>query len=257
MSERYAERVVEAFGAFDLEPHLVALGYVGSISHGTHGEVIDDVDLMGIVVPPPRHVIGLGQWQHWVHQKDELDVVLYSAHKMVSLMLKQNPNVLGFLWLEPEHIVHRSPWFDRLVESRDAFISKGAYKSFSGYAYSQLKKLQQGAYKGYMGEKRKALVDRFGYDPKNAAHLIRLLRMAVEFLETGEVNVYRHEDRDELRHIKQGGWTLERIQAEADNLFAQAKSARDRSPLPEKPDHDRAEALLMEMHADIIQSTLP
>lgn len=39
-----------------------------------------------------------------------------------------------------------------------------------------------------MGEKRKQLVAKHGYDTKNASHLIRLLRMGMEFLTVEEIN---------------------------------------------------------------------
>jgi hypothetical protein len=44
---------------------------------------------------------------------------------------------------------------------------------------------------GYMGQKRRELVRRVGYDAKNAAHLIRLLRMGIEFLTEGTLHVER------------------------------------------------------------------
>lgn len=56
-----------------------------------------------------------------------------------------------------------------------------------------------------MGERRKALVRRHGYDTKNAAHLIRLLRMGIEFLQSGELLVDRSgHDAGELLAIKRG-----------------------------------------------------
>jgi len=52
-----------------------------------------------------------------------------------------------------------------------------------------------------MGAKRKSLVEKFGYDTKNAAHLILLLRMGIEFLSVGVLHVKRH-DAQELLEIK-------------------------------------------------------
>ena len=43
------------------------------------------------------------------------------------------------------------------------------------------------------------MVWKYQYDVKNAAHLIRLLRMGTEFLETGRLQVYRTTDADELK----------------------------------------------------------
>jgi hypothetical protein len=99
---------------------------------------------------------------------------------------------------------------------------------------------------GYMGEKRKRLVLEHGYDAKNAAHSIRLLRMCKEFLESGAMQVYRA-DASELLEIKRGQWPLERVKQEAAELFQQIGAARERSTLPEGPDRAGAEALLIEI----------
>ncbi len=100
-------RIAEAFAAengFRLEQHLVVLGLMGSHSHGTYlpptePNAIDDIDLMGFVVPPSEFHLGLPRWQHWRLQVDDLDVVLYSLEKAVRLLLKSNPNIVGLLWL--------------------------------------------------------------------------------------------------------------------------------------------------------------
>lgn len=102
---------------------------------------------------------------------------------------------------------------------------------------------------GYMGEKRRELVRRVGYDAKNAAHLIRLLRMGIEFLKTGELIVERP-DAQELLEIKRGEWSLERVKAEAERLFALAREAYDHSSLPAEPDRQAAEQLCMEIIKD-------
>lgn len=222
----------------------IALGLMGSLSHGTYiPDHIDDVDIMGIYCPRPEDLVGLGRHEHSVWAQDELDIVAYSLGKMVGLLLKANPNVLGFLWL-PEY-VYTTPAFDRLLAMRDAFSSREAYHTFSGYAWSQYNKMENGVYRGYMGEKRKELVREFGYDVKNGAHLIRLLRMGNEFLRTGQLNV-RRSDAAELLAIKQGGWSLAQVRQEAHRLMDDARLAVSESPLPAKPDRKRAEAFLVE-----------
>jgi hypothetical protein len=95
---------------------------------------------------------------------------------------------------------------------------------------------------GYMGARRKELVKRVGYDSKNAAHLIRLLRMGVEFLIEGHLRVSRT-DSDELLAIKRGEWPLGQVKQEAERLFKLAEAAYLKSTLPPEPDIRRAEAL--------------
>ena len=102
---------------------------------------------------------------------------------------------------------------------------------------------------GYMGQKRRELVRRVGYDAKNAAHLIRLLRMSIEFLTEGTLYVERA-DATELLDIKRGAWPLEKVKTEAERLFELAQEAYVRSSLPPEPDRSRAERLCVEMIAD-------
>jgi hypothetical protein len=99
---------------------------------------------------------------------------------------------------------------------------------------------------GYMGQKRRELVRRVGYDAKNAAHLIRLLRMGIEFLTEGTLHVERA-DAPELLDIKRGEWPLEKVKTEAERLFQLAQEAYVRSPLPAEPDRLMAERLCVKM----------
>ncbi|HET8712320.1 MAG TPA: nucleotidyltransferase domain-containing protein [Gemmatimonadales bacterium] len=103
MTKGIDRRIADAFEAengFALQPHLIVLGLMGSHSHGTYippeEPEIDDVDLMGFLVPPLQYHIGLPRWEHWRLQVDELDVVIYSLDKAVRLLLKSNPNIVGF-----------------------------------------------------------------------------------------------------------------------------------------------------------------
>jgi predicted nucleotidyltransferase len=227
------------------------LGYVGSHSHGTYipknnPDSIDDIDLMGLAIGPKSSYIGLGNFEQHLHQKDEWDIVVFEARKFVRLLLKQNPNVIGLLWLRGEDYIYLSEAAQQLIDQRDIFSSKLIYKSFTGYAAGQLHKMTHYKFEGYMGAKRKELVDRHGYDCKNAAHLIRLLRMGNEFLRTGVLQVFRP-DAEELKVIKTGGWTLEQVKAESQRLFAESEEALRTSPLPAEPNQQQAENLLIDL----------
>jgi hypothetical protein len=306
------EAAFEAENPFPLRPHLVVLGLMGSHSHGTYfppeePDAVDDVDLMGFVVPPLEFHLGVPRWQHWRYQEEELDVVLYSLDKAVRLLLKSNPNIVGLLWLREAEYVYRHPVFDELLGNRTIFSSLAASESFAGYAADQLKRMEafdldrmeeyeeltalltrHGAveevlqadhnkirhlaadwgvdpevlrrfrslhhshFSGYMGAKRKAMVRKYGYDVKNAAHLIRLLRMGIEFLETGRLRVFRDEDGEELMAIKRGEWSLGEVKREAERLFDLVGPARGASPLPEGPDERAANQLLIRMHREVL-----
>ncbi len=101
---------------------------------------------------------------------------------------------------------------------------------------------------GYMGEKRRGLVDEYGYDIKNAAHLIRLLRMGVEYLKEGKLTVDRTGvDADELKEIKTGKWTLEQVKEEARFWEHQLGHAFENTTLPNKPDFEGVNQLCTEI----------
>ncbi len=226
-------------------------GIRGSQAHGTyvptHPDSVDDEDLMGIVVMPMDHYIGLKSFEVQEIKFERYDLVIYDIKKFVSLLLKQNPNVIMLLWLQDHWYTKRSEWGDLLIQNRTAFSSKAAYQSFTGYAYGQLKRMTHfQAYEGYMGAKRKALVDKYGYDTKNAAHLIRLLKMGIEFLNTGQMNVFRH-DNEMLIEIKYGKWSLLKVQTEAERLFKMAEESFVRSKLPDQPNIKRANELCQEI----------
>src|ERR1700737_3261242 len=168
---------------FPVRDHLAILARRGSEAHGLWLSPdtpmgTDDRDLMGVVIPPARFYVGLSSWSSAEWSKGCWGVVLYELRKFVGLLLKQNPNVVGCLWLEPEDYLPLSDAGRLLIEHRSAFLSRdGLYASFVGYARAQLRKMEHGAFNGYMGEKRKRLVEQYGLDTKNATHLIPLLRM--------------------------------------------------------------------------------
>lgn len=239
----------------------VLVGYRGSIAHGTYrpnseATSTDDKDLMGLVVAPPEVYYGLTDYGsrgtiEIGKGTDEWDVVLYDVRKGIRLLLNGNPNVLSLLWLPENLYLYRSPLGQKLIENRHFFVGKHVYKSYVGYASSQALKMESGVYRGFMGEKRKSLVEQFGFDTKNASHLIRILRQGVEFLTTGELNVQRF-DAAELLAIKRGEWSLERVKEESARLFALAQEAYVRSDLPPGPNREGAEALCIE----IVRETL-
>lgn len=232
----------------------ILLAYRGSIAHGMYEpndmpDSIDDKDVIGVCVPPLDHYLGFrefGNQRTFELMSDPWDIVVYEARKAVKLLGGGNPNILSMLWL-PEHMyIGVEPAGHTLIENRDAFAARSTYFRFIGYARDQLRKMQGGAHLGYMGEKRKRLVAKFGYDTKNAAHLIRILRMGIEFLGDGEMHVQRH-DASELLAIKHGEWPLEKVKEEAERLFRLAGEAHERSTLPEEPDLARINDLAVEV----------
>ncbi|MFA5298144.1 MAG: nucleotidyltransferase domain-containing protein [Lutibacter sp.] len=233
----------------DIWPRIGLAGYVGSISHGTAGDVIDDVDISGIFISPESHYLGLTPIDHIVRVDvaEKYDFALFELRKYFRLLIANNPNVLSLLWIPENMYFTKNDWGKLLLENKKMFLSKKLYKTFGGYAYSQLQRMTRCCTEqAYQGAKRKERFARFGYDCKNAAHLIRLLKMGIEALASGEINIFRH-DAKMLKEIKFGGWTLEQVQSEADRLQKLLDESFVRCTLPENPDFKKTENLLMEI----------
>ena len=243
----------------DLFPdNLILAGHRGSVAHNmyipnTDPNSVDDVDLMGVFLAPVEHYIGITKTRETVERfVGKYDVVSYEYIKFVKLLLKLNPNVMSLLWIKDNHYIKRHEYGQVLIDNRNLFVSKEAYKSFTGYAWGQLKKMERFSFEGYMGIRRKKLVEKYGYDLKNASHCIRLLKMSVEFLITGELNVFRH-DAPILLQIKTGKWSLEQVKAEAKRLFILADEAYIRSKIPDKPNYDKVGKIVKEIMYDYIK----
>lgn len=236
---------------FHFEDATILCGYRGSIAHGMFEPSdkplsIDDKDVMGVCVPPIEFYFGLRHYEQTESFIGEWDTIIYELKKYISLLLKCNPNVLSLLWLDENYYIKRSPFGDMLIKNRDWFSSKKSYFSFTGYAHGQLHRMTHYKFEGYMGAKRKAIVDKFGYDVKNAAHLIRLLRMGIEFISTGKLNVKRH-DASELLEIKHGEWSLEKVKEHAEELFALSRDVFTRTILPDEPESEKIDKMLIEI----------
>ncbi len=238
----------------ELSEWAILIGYRGSIAHGLYvpqenPNSIDDKDIMSIIIPSKEYYLGLkefGSKGTKEIKQDEWDIVIYEVKKFINLLSKGNPNVLSMLWLPEDCYIYLSEEGKELIKNRNLFVSKQVYHSFVGYAYGQLHRMTHQAFQGYMGEKRKKLVKEFGYDTKNASHLIRLLRMGIEFLVEGKLYV-RRKDSHELLSIKRGEWSLEKVKETATDLFKKAELAYINSFLPNEIDIDKINSLCIKI----------
>lgn len=244
----------------DLLPqNLILLGYRGSIAHGMYipnkdPNSIDDKDIMGVFLAPKDYYLGIKNIKETKEKFiNEWDSVCYEFKKMINLLIKSNPNVLSLLWLEDNYYIYNTKYGELLIENRKIFNSKKAYHSFVGYAHGQLHRMTHYKFEGYMGEKRKRLVEKYSYDVKNGSHLVRLLKMAIEFLNEGILYVERKSDASYLLEIKKGEWTLEQVKKEADRLFKLAEESYINSKLPNEPDYKKINELCINILEDYLK----
>lgn len=82
---------------------------------------------------------------------------------------------------------------------------------------------------------RAAIEEKYGYDCKNAMHLVRLMRMCYEILSTGKVIVKRP-DAEELLAIRNGAWTYDQLLDWAKKQEAALEELYEITTLPNGPD---------------------
>ena len=88
------------------------------------------------------------------------------------------------------------------------------------------------------------------YDAKNMMHTIRLLQLSEEILSTGKLTV-RVPNRDELLSIRNGELEYEDLVNRATEMIERIDKLYETSTLPETPDKDAVERVLVEMREEL------
>lgn len=105
------------------------------------------------------------------------------------------------------------------------------------------------AYQTWLKERNESRADlekKYGYDTKHGMHLVRLLRMAREILETGQVNVWR-KDAEELKAIRNGHFKYQELVDFAEKEDNALVEIARNSPLPSQPPRDKIQNLTFEL----------
>lgn len=131
-----------------------------------------------------------------------------------------------------------------------------AYLFFNQDAYSTYCK----SYKEYWDWVEKRNEDRYNtnqkhgknYDSKNMMHTIRLLQSAVNIFKNNKIEI-RVKNRDELLDIKAGNWDYDDLLSYADELIEELNLLAEGSSLPDFPDKEKAEKILVEIREELYQ----
>jgi len=201
---------------------------VGSRGYGLDDER-SDTDYRGVFLAPAD--------LHWsLHGvPDQIECHATQEHywefeRFLVLALKANPNVLECLYTPL--VEKTTPLAEELLRMRPAFLSKLVYQTYNGYVMSQFKKMQADLRSGQVKW-------------KHVMHLIRLLLSGISVLRHGFVPVKVEEHQEQLRAIKRGemAWTeTERWRLSLHTDFDRALAD---SKLPDRPDYEAANNLLI------------
>lgn len=201
-----------------------------------------DIDEMGVCVEPHRTVIGHHRFEHYAFRTQpdgvtsgpgDLDLIVYGLRKFVHLVTAGNPTVLMMLFLPDEHVQFQTDVGADLRARRDMFLSRQAGPKFRGYLDSQRRGLLGLRSGGSRNQGRQDIRDRYGFDVKFAAHMVRLGLQGVELLTTGAITLPIPEpDRTWLLELRRGEHTkqdaLDRaaeLEARIDALMADVHRA--------------------------------
>ena len=122
-----------------LKNKIMFLTFGGSISYGTNLPT-SDIDIRGVALNSPEELIGIKSYEQYTDSNT--DTTIYTFNKLVGLLMNCNPNTIEMLGCKPEHYAMLSESGKMLIDNVGLFLSKRAFYSFSGYANSQLRRLQ-------------------------------------------------------------------------------------------------------------------
>ncbi|HVZ88057.1 MAG TPA: nucleotidyltransferase domain-containing protein [Polyangia bacterium] len=323
-----------------LPRRTIFLAKSGSHAYGTNLPT-SDLDIKGVAIPPREYFLGFLNRFEQAESREPIDAVIYDIRKYFALAADCNPNIIEMLFVDDRDVIVEVPAWNAVRARRSLFLSKKARHAFSGYAVSQLKRINthrrwlldppkkhpersdyglseqkiereqlaafesrvrkledtlggEGWTKDRVAERDEELVTRVadqidierslipiilaerrygaamrnwtayqkwkeernparaaleashGYDTKHGMHLVRLMRMALEILGTGQVIVKRP-DADELLSIRNGAWSYERLMEWATE--AERKIGEVASPtwLPHSPDRAAIDRMLVDL----------
>jgi uncharacterized protein len=141
----------------------------------------------------------------------------------------------------------RDGWSTEALATEFGSLVMSAYERERAYHNALHEYHQYERWKKLRNAKRAALEAKSGYDTKHAMHLVRLLGMCREVLETGQVVVKRTQDGDELRAIRNGEWSYDQLIEWAEREDAAMAEVAEKSSLPHSPDREWLDGLCREI----------
>lgn len=123
-----------------LKDSTIYLTKHGSYAYGTNIESSDQ-DFKGVAIPPLEYFLGYAQ-KFEQAESHQPDLVIYDIRKFFKLAADCNPSIIEVLFTdECDHLINSTAGVTLLVK-RQLFLSKKAKFTFSGYAISQLKRIE-------------------------------------------------------------------------------------------------------------------
>lgn len=100
-----------------------------------------DIDTFGLFIARPEELLGTRLRYAPMVNSEKNDDTWDELEKFIVELGKSNPNALEALFTPKKFILHLNPIIQPLLDIRDSLITKQCFKSFRGYAKSQINKM--------------------------------------------------------------------------------------------------------------------
>jgi len=246
------ENVIEGMAFPWVLERTILLAPYGSRLYGT--DVFEsDWDFKGVCIPPKDFYLGLNTFnefnntggKNFKNSNEDVDVSIIHLSKFVKDAMQGVPNNIEILFARPEDYIKVTELGQVLLDNRHLFLSKQIMRKFGGYTTSLVNKMKNGV-------GRTELIEAHGYDTKSFMQGVRLLISATEILETGDYSTYRTEI-DFLLGCRNGDFTLKEALEVIAEHEEELQRAYEQSELPDKPDYDKVNELLMGINEDALK----
>lgn len=123
-----------------VKKHTIFDCIVGSHAYGI-SRPESDYDKAGVMIPGKEFFLSFDKFEQFQGFPNE-DHTVYDIRKILLLIHDNNPNCMDLLWV-PEHcVLVMTPYWEKVMEVRDWFVSKRCRYTFSGYAIAQLERIK-------------------------------------------------------------------------------------------------------------------
>ena len=168
------------------------------------------------------------------HMKDCYDLFYARDRKYSGVMRKENANEIALSNIAKGEEAAGILYFNR--DGYSVYCKK--YKEY----WDWVEKRNEARYTSNMSHGK-------NYDAKNMMHVFRLLLMAKEIATEGSVHVHRN-DREFLLSIKEGKFEYDELVSKAEILKDELPFLYQQSLLPEEPDVEKINELLVAMRKE-------
>lgn len=162
----------------------------GSHAYGTNIEG-SDIDFRGVSIAPRSYHSGFMKNFEQANGKvwGTYDGTLYSLQKFCGLAVDGNPGLAEILFVDPSDRIFIHSLWEELYEHRDLFISKLMKHRYSGYAVSQLRKVD--LHRQHLLNPPKKKPEREDFDLPSHPQVPKEQRMALEAVMLKQVEAWR------------------------------------------------------------------